>query len=681
MTTICRASFSILLIYGLATSGFSQQTDLKNEQRIEELAESLAEQDDSGTENTLLLDDLSYYASHPIFINSASEEELLRLNLLNFKQVRSIIAYREKYGGILTLDELSVLGGFSEDFLRKIRPFVALEMELDSIQVRRQNHVSQSLLTRVKRTFPIAEGYISSSGKTAAYGGNPYSYFTRYRGEVGKWLEVGITAENDAGEAFFSRSNKTFDFLSGFICWNGNKLIRKVVVGDFHLRFGQGLNLWSGGGVSYVSDLTSLMRTGEGIRPYSSSDESRFFRGAAVQLNLKLARLSLFYSNRRKDANIEADSSGNNWITSFRTDGFHRTVSELSDEQNVNELMMGGYADFRFKYWRFGILTSCQKFGLPVSNGDAPYKSKSFEGDLNVNYGIDYHLVLNQISVFGEVGTAQNNKPSVVNGLVWKANPQLSFSFLYRYFDPAFQSFNSGAFAGGSGGRNEEGFFTAFEYTPVAKFKISGQSDLFYFPWMTFQTITPDRGSTLAFQAEYNFKPGLVAYFHTRSVCKPQKISGSTGIPAQWDEKTSKSRIHLDWKINDRFQLRSRLEYVGYRYNGNKETGYLLFQDFISTISNQLKYWVRVAWYHTDGYNSRVYSYENDLLYYFAIPEFHGEGIRSYLNLKWQPDPFFTFYLKTAYTLRKGATVMGSGYDTTSGNCRFELRCQIFLKF
>jgi hypothetical protein len=666
----------------LALSGYGQQTDLQKEKQMEELVESLAAAEDGTTESSLLLDDISDYSGNPIFINKATEEELLRLNFLNFKQVRSIIAYRTKYGKILTLKELAILSDFNNELLQKMEPFVRFNQDPDSLQRKWDRVIRQSLLARIKTSFPVSKGYQPQNGKSAVYEGSPYSYFTRYRGEIGKTFEMGITAENDAGEDFFRKSNKQgFDFLSGFLCWDGKGLIRRVVVGDYHLRFGQGVNLWSGGGVSYASDLSSLMRSGEGIRPYTSADENMFFRGAAVQVNYKQMKFSFFYSGKKRDANLELDTINGSYITSFRNDGLHRTTSEKEDEKDVNERMMGGYGDFRFSNWRFGVLAAFQKFGLPVSKGDMQYKSKTFEGDANANFGIDYHLILNQISLFGEIGASQNLKPAFVNGLVWKAHPQWSLSFLYRNYDPSFQSFNSAAFANGSGGRNEEGFYAAFAFFPISKVKLSGQADLFSFPWMTYQTISPAQGHTLAFQAEMAINTNLSVYLHGRFVQKPQKTSGTTGVPEQWDEKTAKWRAHCDWKISERFQLRSRIEYVGYKYQALKENGFLLFQDFIVTASLKLKCWYRLAYYSTDGYNSRVYSYENDLLYYFAIPEFHGKGWRTYLNLKWQPCRLLTLYFKGGYTIREGATSLGSGNDTTQGNHRFDLRTQICLKF
>jgi hypothetical protein len=671
-----------MIMIFLVKSGYCQQTELKKEQRMEELIESLEVTDEATSEGSLLLEDLSYYATHPILINKATEEELSRLNLLNFRQVRSILNYREKYGQILTIKELSVLGEFSGELLQKIEPFFLFAQERDSLDLSREKVVRQLFLARIKGSLPTPVGYSSSNGKPAAYGGTPFGYFSRYRCEVGKWLDIGITTENDAGEEFFRKSNKFgFDFLSGFVCWNGEGVVRKVVAGDYHLRFGQGVSLWSGGGVSYVSDLSSMMRTGEGIRPYSSTDENRFFRGAAVQFDFKPVKLSLFFSSREKDANLTSDSIAGDSITSFRMDGLHRTISELSDEKNVNERMIGGYGDFRFNRWRFGLLVSYLKFGLPVSNGDSPYKSKTFEGDVNLNFGLDYHLILNEINFFGEAGLSQNGKPAFVNGVVWKAHPQLSLSMLYRYYDPAFQSFNSGAFAEGSGGRNEKGIFVAFEYCPVSKVKIGAQADLFYFPWLTFQTITPAQGRIYTFRFEVAIRKNLSAYVQTRYTNKPQKTSGTTGVPEQWEEITSKWRAHLDWKVSERLQFRSRVEKVGYQYNSNSENGYLLFQDAIFTASDKLKCWLRVAYYNTDGYNSRVYSYENDLLYYFAIPEFHGIGMRSYLNLKWQPSKNLVVYGKAGYTFREGETSMGSGNDASPGNRKFDFRSQICLKF
>jgi hypothetical protein len=682
MSFSLRIVFLFLIAIYSPFSCLGQNTEILKERRMEELAEKLSDTGETGSESLLILDDLTSYSLQPVFVNLATEDELLRLNLLNFSQVRSIVNYREKYGKILTLNELKILQGFDEALLLKIEPFVQFDPAPDSLPWKREKQLRQSLITRVKTTFPVAAGYFSKKGGPPEYMGEPYSYLARYRGSIGTSLDFGITGENDAGEDLFHGTNKGgFDFVSGFVGWKGKKWLEKIILGDYHLRFGQGINLWSGGGVSYNSDLSSLMRSGEGIRPYSSTDENQFFRGIAVRLKISSVAISLFCSGKRQDANVETDSEGRKYITSFRSDGFHRTLSEVSDEKNVGVQFFGGYCDFRHETWRIGVLASCQNFGLPVSKGVLPYKSKSFEGNTNLNFGLDYQFMLKKIMLFGEAGMTQDENAAVVNGLVWKAHPRFSFSLLHRFYDPSFQSFYSGAFSAGSDGRNEKGVFSAIEFFPSAKIKVSAQADAFYFPWLTYQTLSPAEGHTLSFQLEANLRPEMKFYLYSKIIQKPLKISGSTGVPEQFNERTNKWRIHADYRVGEGIRMRSRIEFSVYEFNAKREHGILVFQDMIHDLLPGLKYWLRLAFYRTEGYNSRIYAYENDLLYYFAIPEFHGTGIRSYLNVKWQPAGWLTLYAKAGFNLKSGETSLGSGNDATPGDHRWDTRCQVALKF
>ena len=48
--------------------------------------------------------------------------------------------------------------------------------------------------------------------------------------------------------------------------------------------------------------------------------------------------------------------------------------------------------------------------------------------------------------------------------------------------------------------------------------------------------------------------------------------------------------------------------------------------------------WLRLnagaGYYHTDGYNSRLYVYENGPLYTYAMQQLYGEGVRYWLMLR-----------------------------------------------
>ena len=162
---------------------------------------------------------------------------------------------------------------------------------------------------------------------------------------------------------------------------------------------------------------------------------------------------------------------------------------------------------------------------------------------------------------------------------------------------------------------------------------------------------------------------------------KPQKTSGGSGISADHDEITTNLRIQLENVISGKLTLRTRFEYAGYSFNGIHENGFLFFQDLVYTPKLKFSLYLRYARFRTDGYNSRIYTFENDLLYTFSIPEFHGNGHRVYLNLKWSPASNVSVYLKTGCTIHEGVSSWGSGNDVTSGNKRIELRGQLYFRF
>jgi len=193
--------------------------------------------------------------------------------------------------------------------------------------------------------------------------------------------------------------------------------------------------------------------------------------------------------------------------------------------------------------------------------------------------------------------------------------------------------------------------------------------------------MAPESGSDFMTQVDITLSRKLSFYLKGKYESKPQKLSGGKGVAADYDEITSKLRIQIEYIISEKFTLRSRFEYAGYTFNDVHEDGFLTFQDFLYTPFRKLNLWLRCAFFNTDGYNSRIYSYENDLLYTFSIPEFHGKGQRLYLNLKWSPASRATIYLKAGYTIHDGVSSWGSGNDMTSGNSRFELRGQLYFRF
>ncbi len=678
-----RSKFLLLLFLLLFHFCFSQNKEGQKEQQMEQVIESIAESDEVDIDNSTLLEDLTSNAEHPININSASEDDLSRLNLLDFNQIQNIINYRKKYGRLVSNSELSAIEGLTPDIVAALEPFITFEPATDSITAQVKGF-KNDLMTRMKATLPQSKGFhASSKGKEAVYPGPPLSLYSRYHLDLSRKIEMGLIIDNDAGEQLFKGSNRLgFDYYSGFISVKGNRLIRQVTVGDFLLRVGQGVSLGGGSVLGKSGNTMGILKFGQTVRPYTSTDENRFFRGISAILGSGRFKFALFYSNKNRDANILTDrASGNQYFTSLQTSGYHRTLSEIEDEKSLNEQFAGGYGELRFDRFRIGGLVSTQKFNFPMLNGSAPYKAKSFSGTQNYNLGLDYQLALSHIQCFGEAGLSKNSKPAIVQGVVWHASPQLSLSTYFRYFDPGYQSFYGGSLSESSGNRNETGLYTGFSLSPVPKVKIFGYIDIYHFPWLTYSTTAPSSGSDYLAQVDIQLTRKFNLYLRGKFESKPQKVTGGQGLVPDRDENTTKLRIQGGYAISERITLRTRFEYSGYNFNDQFQKGFLVFQDMVYAPSRSLKIWLRYAWFNTDGYNARIYMFENDLLYSFSIPEFHGNGHRVYLNLKWSPSRRITAYLKTGCTIHNGVSSWGSGNDVTEGNSRIEIRGMIHWRF
>ena len=678
-----RSKYLLLSLMLLFLQGFSQNKEDQKEKQIEQVIESIAESDEVDITNSVVLEDISKNAEHPVNINMASEEELERLNMLDFRQIKNIIDYRKQYGFFVSFYELAAVEGMTPEVIASLTPFIIFSVPSDSISHSRKK-VFQRLMMRVKTSFPSANGYSSvSEGKGAVYPGLPISIYSRYHLEIPGKFELGFITDNDAGEDFFKGSNKVgFDYYSGFISWKGRGFLRQVTVGDFLLRFGQGVNYWTGSGLGKSGNVLGIMKSGQGIRPYTSTDENRFFRGISTILGSGPFKLMLFYSNKNRDANIISGSqSGEQYFTSLQTSGYHRTSSEIEDEKSVNEQVAGGYSELRYNKFKIGALCVYQQFGLPMDAGSSPYKAKSFSGRENYNLGLDYQLALPTIQFFGEAGLSKNGKPGVVQGFVWHAHPQISWAVYYRHFDSGFHTFYGSSLSESTGNRNESGLYTGVMLYPLPKLKISCYVDIYHFPWLTYSTMSPGSGTDYMAQIDIALSRKLSLYLKGKYESKPQKLSGSAGLAADYDEVNTKLRIHTEYALSEKFTLRSRFEYAGYSFNDLHEDGFLVFQDLFYAPFRWLNLWLRYAYFDTDGYNSRIYTYENDLLYSFSIPEFHGKGHRLYLNLKFTPSSRVTAYLKAGYSIHDGASSWGSGNDITSGNTRLELRGQLYFRF
>ncbi|MFT5954946.1 MAG: hypothetical protein ACI8QD_001797, partial [Cyclobacteriaceae bacterium] len=113
-------SFTLLHSY----STFAQEIDLESfvEQNFDLQYQSINYED--------IYESLFIYHTRPLNLNTATEDELTNLYLLNRTQIVSLIAYRVNSGPLLSVHELQVIAGFDPSTIKKIMPFVTCSKTL-----------------------------------------------------------------------------------------------------------------------------------------------------------------------------------------------------------------------------------------------------------------------------------------------------------------------------------------------------------------------------------------------------------------------------------------------------------------------------------------------------------------------------------------------------------------------
>jgi hypothetical protein len=200
---------------------------------------------------------------------------------------------------------------------------------------------------------------------------------------------------------------------------------------------------------------------------------------------------------------------------------------------------------------------------------------------------------------------------------------------------------------------------------------------MYKFPWLKYLVDAPSRGKDFLAQLTYTPNRQLEIYTRFRSESKQGNQSGNNTttnflvfLPRQnW-------RTQLNFKIDQSFAIRSRAELLWFDKNGeNAEKGFLSFFDIIyKPLLKRYSGNIRLQYFETDGYNSRIYAYENDVLYYYAIPVFFTKGWKYYLNINYDLNSRISFWLKWAQTIYNDQKSIGSGLDEISGNTKSEIR-------
>ena len=626
-----------------ARSVFAQTEDLKNsliEQRIEDIAASL----DEGQEldYTNLFEDLAYYYEHPLNLNNASIDELRELYMLTDVQIANLERHIERYGPLRSLFELQAIDDFDLNTIRSVTPFITVRptLQLSAFSLKEFfEDATHDLFIRYKRDLQLAQGFqVDPETGQPDYIGSPDYIYTRYRLNYKKSFRAGFTLEKDAGESL----SKGPDFYSAYAMYSGETWLRRLVVGDYQALFGQGLTCWNGLAFGKSPFISNVKRNGIGLRPYSSVQETNFFRGAAATFGFGQVEVTPFLSDKRIDGNVDenADSlltDDEFIVSSLPAGGLHRTESEIANKNTVRETVVGGNIKYSRRLLTVGITgirTSIDAELRPDLDLYNMYKPTASE---NFCIGADYQAVLGNANFFGEAARSQNGGFSMINGLVAAVHPRLTISAVHRHFGKDFQNTKANVFGeNGLTAANERALYTGVQANLNSKFTLTAYADLIRYPWLRYRVDAPSLAKD--YLAQLNYKPDkkneiYLRYRRRQNVLNSSNDEAYVTSPAPLLQENW--RIHAAYQAHPNVQMRTRAEWSVYSNADGTSNGFMVYQDInYKRIGSRITYSLRYALMDSPNWNTRIYAYENDVLYAFSILPYYGRGSRVYGMIK-----------------------------------------------
>lgn len=676
----------LLFCWMIPAVNFGQVPSTTAEQQLEAATEG---NDDAETQDDSFLQNLQQFLKNPVNLNTADANLLKELIILTPLQIQNIISYRNLLGNFINIYELQAVPTLDIATIEKIRPFVTVSMQADLINSfsERMNGGVHSIVGRVTQVMEKSKGYLVDPATTTNYyPGSPQRYFLRYKYQFKNLLQYGLVADKDAGEQFFKGSQKQgFDFYSAHLFARNIGIVKSLAIGDFTVNMGQGLTQWQSLAFKKSADVVNIKRQLSVLRPYNSAGEINFHRGVGITIAKKNLEATGFFSYKNIDGNFVTDTLTNeDYISSLQTSGLHRTKSELDDKGVQRQFAYGGNVAFNKNNFHIGANIIQYNFKLPIAKAGDPYNLYALSGKRIGNQSIDYSYTFRNLHFFGEAAFDNNRNRAFVNGLIMSVDANVDVSLLYRNISPKYQSLYTNAFTENTFPSNEKGIYAGVSIRPSTQWRLDAYADFYKFPWLKYLVDAPTVGVDYLTQVTYKPHKQLEIYARYRRETKSKNYNPDELVLSPVVAKPRQNfRSQINYKLNAELTFRNRIELVWYdRKGGSAQNGFLSFVDFLyKPMLKKYSGTIRLQYFETDGYDSRLYAYENDVLYSFSIPVFYDKGYRYYLNVNYDFSKQLSLWFRVAQTVYKERNSVGSGLDEINGNKKTEVKLQVQYYF
>ena len=242
--------------------------------------------------------------------------------------------------------------------------------------------------------------------------------------------------------------------------------------------------------------------------------------------------------------------------------------------------------------------------------------------------GANVRWNMGKVDIWGEVATSQGERWGVatIAGVRYTPLSDLNLLAIYRYYSPDYNNIYANTLCSWTRIKDEHGGYVGIEYNRFKNWQLSAFGDI----WKT--------GFETMMQAD--FIPQKDYRMHTRFRVKRK------------DEKDTYSlRWNMVYEVG-LWKMKTQLDGNLVQNIGQCTYGWSVFQDVeYRFVQVPIVLLFRAQAFDARQWDNRVYIYENDVLYAYAIPFVYGFGGRFWLNARYKINDIFSVYLRVSETV------------------------------
>ena len=284
---------------------------------------------------------------------------------------------------------------------------------------------------------------------------------------------------------------------------------------------------------------------------------------------------------------------------------------------------------------------------------------EEFKGDRlkvkgNGAMGANVRYNWGKVDIWGEVAASHTEQWGWGTIMGLRVNPisDLNLLAIYRYYSPEYDNIYANALSSKTRVYDEHGGYVGVEYNRLRNWQLSVFGDV----WK--------KGYETMAQADFIPKKDYKMHMRLRAKKKNEIDTYSARWNIIWDLGSWKLKTQADGNI---VYAKEKWSY-----------GWSLLQDVEYHFTNvPIVLQLRAQVFNAKEWNNRVYIYENNVLYAYAIPFVYGIGGRFWLNARYKINDRFSVYLRVSETVYQHAWAIEHDKKSTRTDVHALLRVKL----